>query len=184
MYGYVYLTIDNLKGQFYVGQHKSDVYDSKYLGSGVRICNIIKKRGGTETLRNYILQECDSKETLNLAEQYWIQCYREQYGDLVLNISNGGESVMTGRHHSENTKNKISKSLIGFTHSEETKQKLSQTRKGIPHPWKQKPLSEETRKKLSNSKWINKDGKTKQVSQINLSNYLSSGWSLGRGKLK
>lgn len=61
MYGYVYLTIDNLKGYFYIGQHKSETYDEKYFGSGLRIHNIIKKRGGTETLRNYILQKCDSK---------------------------------------------------------------------------------------------------------------------------
>jgi hypothetical protein len=53
-----------------------------------------------------------------------------------------------GKHHSEKTRNKISKNhigMIGKHHSEKTKNKMSEKKKG-------KPLSEEHRKKLSESK--------------------------------
>lgn len=183
MYGYVYLTIDNLKGYFYIGQHKGAVHDQKYFGSGIKIQNIIKKRGGTETLRNYVLQWCGDKETLDLAEQYWIQCYREQYNSRVLNISNGGESVMSGRNHSKQTKSKISEKLSGRSLSEETRMKMSASRKGVTHPWKKKPLSEETKAKLRNTKWINNGNESKMVSLEVLNDYLSTGWVLGRKRI-
>lgn len=157
MYGYVYLTIDNLKGYFYIGQHKGAVHDQKYFGSGIKIQNIIKKRGGTETLRNYVLQWCGDKETLDLAEQYWIQCYREQYNSRVLNISNGGEGCPGYKHTQENLV-KISAAAKGRTAwnkgkstSEETKLKIANTLKGRKSNHAGCKLSEESRKKISES---------------------------------
>lgn len=65
----------------------------------------------------------------------------------------------------EETKKKISQSLTGKKHSEETKQKMSEYRK--------------------NTVWVKKDGeKSKMVHVTVLEEFLSSGWSRGRGKLK
>ncbi len=45
--------------------------------------------------------------------------------------------TMTGRHHSKETKLKISRSHQGFKHSEETRRKMSIAKKGENHPnWK------------------------------------------------
>ena len=58
MIGYIYLTYDTLKNKVYVGQHKSEVYDDEYFGSGKIISRIIKKR--KSTLRNYVLEWCEN----------------------------------------------------------------------------------------------------------------------------
>jgi len=54
----------------------------------------------------------------------------------------GKTTWIKGKHHSEETKRKISGSHKGKHHSEETKRKLSESHKGKHH-------SEETRRKLS-----------------------------------
>ena len=63
---------------------------------------------------------------------------------------------MLGKHHSEETKRKISESHKGFHHSEETKRKLSEANKGK----KRKPHSEEAKRKMSEARkayWANKN---------------------------
>lgn len=57
-----------------------------------------------------------------------------------------------GRHHSEETKRKISKHNIGMLgkhHSEATKRKMSKALKGKKGWWKGKYFSEEHKKKIS-----------------------------------
>lgn len=64
----------------------------------------------------------------------------------------------------EETKKKISESLTGKKHSESTKKKMSDYRK--------------------NTVWVKKDGeKSKMVHITVLEEFLSNGWSRGRGKL-
>jgi len=57
----------------------------------------------------------------------------------------GENNPMFGKSHSDEIKNKISKSNIGKTHSDETKKKISEANKG-------KVFNNETRKKISNAK--------------------------------
>lgn len=65
----------------------------------------------------------------------------------------------------EATKEKISQSLTGKKHSEKTKQKMSDYKK--------------------NTVWVKKDGeKSRMVHLSILENFLSDGWSRGRGKIK
>lgn len=65
----------------------------------------------------------------------------------------------------EETKKKISQSLTGKKHSEETKQKMSAYKKSTV--------------------WVKKEGqKSRMVHLSVLENFLSDGWSRGRGKLK
>lgn len=87
MYGYVYLTVDTIRNNVYVGQHKSEMYDTNYFGSGNIIRRILKKR--PETLKNYVLEWCEDKETLNNAEIEWITLFRIECNSL--NIANGGQ---------------------------------------------------------------------------------------------
>ena len=49
----------------------------------------------------------------------------------------GRKSPMKNKHHTEETKNKMSETRKGKHHTEETRKKLSETRKGKKHPsWK------------------------------------------------
>jgi len=136
MEGYVYLTVDPLKGRVYVGQHKSKEYDKNYLGSGKIIKNIIKSRKGT--LKNYVLEWCDTAEELNEAEKSWIKNFKEECGERCLNITEGGENngghkwnpigelnPMFGKHHTEETRSKMK----GRTSSQITRNKISAVRK-------------------------------------------------------
>lgn len=59
--------------------------------------------------------------------------------------SSGTKHPMLGKHHSEETINKISNSLKGQHPTDETRKKLSDVRKG-------RIISEETKQKISNSK--------------------------------
>lgn len=60
--------------------------------------------------------------------------------------------LMLGKHHSEETRRKISQSQIGKKLSEETKRKLSEANKGVKHPNWGKHLSEETKNKMRDTK--------------------------------
>ena len=58
---------------------------------------------------------------------------------------------MLGKHHSEETKRKMSISAIGKKVSEETRQKLSESHKGKVSSRKGVCLSEETKRKISDT---------------------------------
>ena len=45
MYGYVYITTNLINNKRYIGQHKSDKFDTKYKGSGTLITQTFKKYG-------------------------------------------------------------------------------------------------------------------------------------------
>ncbi len=62
----------------------------------------------------------------------------------------GEKHPMWGKHHTEETRRKMSISHIGREqHSEETRRKISEANKGKKHPMFGKHQSEETRKKIS-----------------------------------
>ena len=48
MYGYIYKTTNLINGKIYIGQHKSEEYDSSYYGSGKLIRRAIEKYGITK----------------------------------------------------------------------------------------------------------------------------------------
>lgn len=83
--------IENLiNGKIYIGQDKHD--DSEYYGSGLNILRAIKKYG-KENFKKTIIENCDSQESLNEREIYWISHYRKIAK--VYNIRKGGEGGFT-----------------------------------------------------------------------------------------
>ena len=107
MYGYTYLTYDTKRDMYYVGQHKSETYDPKYLGSGNHIRRILKKR--PETLRNYVLEWCETKDTLDESEIRWIEYFREEMGvDKCYNIADGADGGCVWSNNKEAVSKKIS----------------------------------------------------------------------------
>lgn len=91
MYGYVYLTQNMLNGRVYIGQHKAKEFDTKYYGSGKILRQAIEKYG-IECFNCELLESCDTKEQLNLAEKNWIIHFKSLGDDVDLyNIADGGE---------------------------------------------------------------------------------------------
>ena len=78
------------------------------------------------------------------AEIRYIQEFREKFGDLITNATEGGPG-MSGYQMSESTREKISKAHLGMKMSLESRIKLSISRKGVPA----KPFTEAHRRNLS-----------------------------------
>lgn len=169
-YGYTYLTYDTKRDMYYVGQHKSETYDPCYLGSGRKIRNVIKKR--RDTLRNYILEWCESKEDLNESEIRWIAYFRDTEGyDKCYNLCDGG-GVTSGFKFSPQQIHNLSESHRGHRHTDEHKRKISESLKRtfVLHPCNVgRKLTDEHRRKISDANkgkkrsedWKNKLAKRK-----------------------
>jgi group I intron endonuclease len=176
----IYKTTNLINEKIYIGKDKKN--NPKYLGSGILLNNAIKKYG-RENFKKEIIQECKSLEELNESETFWILKLESYKREIGYNISFGGEggdtisnnprkheigkkhseqlrgkpSVMKGKNHSQETKEKLrltssgeNNGMFGKHHTEETKKILR-----IKHTGKH--LSEETKHKISESN-IGKEG--------------------------
>ena len=157
MYGYVYMTTNSINNKKYIGQHKANEFDEKYLGSGIALLNAIKLYG-ISSFKCEILKECETKEQLDEAEIYYIKEYDAVNSNDFYNITSGG-SMCRIEHMSEETKRKISNSNKGKKRTPEMVKKNSESKKG--------------------SKWMN-NGETQQyVLRKYVDKYLSDGWVYG-----
>lgn len=144
MYGYIYLTVDTIKNRVYVGQHKSEVYDGEYFGSGLIIKNIVKKR--KDTLKNYIIEWCETKDELNFAEQRWIELFREECGNKCINIADGGQGGILGDFHRE--------AIINSNKTREiTKEQLEKTKRTLLKKYGVENISQIPEVKIKNSQF-------------------------------
>lgn len=66
-------------------------------------------------------------------------------------VKAGSQNPRYGKHHTEETKKKISQSEKGKAVSKETREKISKVASGVNNPNYGKPRSEETRRKISNA---------------------------------
>lgn len=89
LYGYIYESTNLINGKKYIGQHKSKVFDEKYIGSGTYLHRAIEKYG-KENFIVKIIEECESKENLNEREIYWIKFYNAAKSTKYYNIAEGG----------------------------------------------------------------------------------------------
>ncbi len=117
MYGYVYKTTDLRNNKIYIGQHKSNNFDDKYYGSGVRITRLLEKYG-KENFKCEIIEECYSKDHLNEREIYWIDYLDSRNPDKGYNIASGGTWGDSGYHlgmlgKSQSEKQKLAASING-----------------------------------------------------------------------
>lgn len=89
-----------------------------------------------------ILEYLDNPEDIHLAEQFWMDVYREE-GRILYNYGLAAYNSRLGCAMSEETRRKIGKAFKGRRLSEEHKRKLKEARKKRP------PVSEESRRKMS-----------------------------------
>lgn len=144
----IYRITNLINGKTYIGQHKykDTPYDS-YMGSGILIKAAIKKYGIDNFIKDIIVAGIEDKETISKLEIKYIAYERSNNGNGCYNLAAGGEGcgeLNKGKHHLEETKQKMSEAHKNKPHSEEWNRKVAKANKG-------KHRSEETRKKLSES---------------------------------
>ena len=141
----VYKITSKIDDSYYIGVHliKNDekIWNDNYYGSGIIIKAKIKKYGKENFIREVLEWFNNSTD----AYEYEKKIVNESIDDKkCVNIAHGGIGGPTfkGRHHTEETKQKLREISSGKHLTEETKQKLREKNKG-------RIFSEETRKKIS-----------------------------------
>lgn len=134
-FGIIYKVTNKINGNVYIGQtmHSLKKRRSKHE-SNARMRKIEKsyfykaiRKYGKENFDWDILEYCNSKYELDLAEEWYIRYYRTFIRFNVCNgynLTMGGEGS-AGRVVSEKTKQKISKSKFGIALSKEAIQAMS-----------------------------------------------------------
>lgn len=142
-YNYIYLITNKLNRKIYIGKHSTNNLEDGYMGSGKLIKKAIQKYGIENFTKEY-LAFCDTEDTLNWFEKFYIKKYKARENGY--NLTDGGDGVIgiTGMKRSDETKKKLSNSHKGKLFSDEHKNKLSVAHKG-------KQRSEEHKRKLSES---------------------------------
>lgn len=148
----IYKTTNLVNGRQYIG--KSVRNRPSYLGSGSILKKAIQKYG-KENFVKEIIDKCSSIDELKEREEYWLNYYDAARNPMFYNTHNysygsgiGELATFYGRHHSDDTKNKLIEILSGRQFSDETRKKMSKSKKG-------KRFSESHRNKLSESKMGN-----------------------------
>ena len=137
MYGIIYKTTNTINGKIYVGQHKTQIIDDGYVGSGKLIRRSIEKYGAENFIRE-VLEVVYSREEAGVREEFWIGELDATKPAIGYNIT---QYAWGGQPHTDESRAKISTAHTGRVLSEETKQKISNSHKG-------KTVSQETKDKL------------------------------------
>ena len=98
----------------------------------VKLLQFAYNKYGLDNFNIYIVEEC-SVDILDERERFWIKKLKSHCSKWGYNVSLGGDAPMRGKHHSKESKDKMSVSHIGKTHSEKTKRKMSEIRIGKRH---------------------------------------------------
>lgn len=98
MYGYIYITENLINHKKYIGRHKSEKFDSWYIGSGIELHYAILKYG-KQNFSTKIICECESEEDLNEKEIFYIDLYNAVESADFYNISKGGDCTISGLVH-------------------------------------------------------------------------------------
>ena len=136
IYGIIYITTCLVNGKVYIGQ-TIHWQDKSYLGSGVALCEAVKKYGRSKFKRK-ILKVCYNQKQLDAWEMIMIRKYNSTDKSIGYNVL-PGTAIEFG--------------AVNPTHIPEVVEKIKNKKKdkwgGKNCYWYGKTLSEETKKKLS-----------------------------------
>lgn len=187
MYGYIYITTNNVNNKKYIGQRKGE-FDLNYYGSGKIISQAVVKYG-EENFSVEMLEQCESREKLNECERWWINHFDAVNRKDFYNIAKGGEGGHTIAGYNDEQKSiyskNMSKSLKGRTFTDEHKHKISESlknanlkRKGKDNPFYGKKHSDETKRKIAETKskqkgWHHSDEAKRKIGEANRNRIVS-----------
>lgn len=162
-YNYTYKITNIITNEFYVGVRSCDceIEDDKYMGSS-SIWTKLYVKEHKKDLKKEILETFETRKLANKAEVVLLKSVKDnplcinKYFDYTPDMTGtkqtpewiekrkmfGERNGMYGKHHSEETKKKISEKLKGRVFTEEHKRKISEAQKG-------KKIPEELREQYS-----------------------------------
>jgi group I intron endonuclease len=174
-YYYIYQITNLLDNKIYIGTHKTKNLNDGYMGSG-KILNYAKDKYGIENFKKDILEYFDTAEEMFAREKELVNdefLLRED----VYNIRRGGFGgfdyinksgmpKMLGKHHSQETRDRLSEVLIARRKNgtapkmtDEVRMNISESKLGTKYK-SRPPKSEEHKRKISDAikkKWQEKD---------------------------
>ena len=206
MYGYIYITTNNINGKKYIGQHKG-TFNTNYLGSGKLLKRAVKKYG-KDNFTVSLIQYANNSDELNELEIKYIAELKES-GQANYNLAKGGNCIgsiynyMTPDEIKKFKENmsKIQKKIKQYHSPEELEEKRKRAiernksdfmrkvcvKRNKERVWRKETLEKMSIKMANNKinsgkKYINKDGIRKMILKEELNYYLENGWNLGMGK--
>lgn len=159
--GYCYVTYCLDTSEFYIGKNQAKNFSDRYYGSGAAV-----KRWKADGLQldHWPISWATTAEELLEQEHTWVE--EAKLSSSCANIRPGGAPAMLGRHHTEESKKKMSESAKKVVHQpmpQEAKDKISASNKGkhtkteeerkaVSEFHKGRKRSEETCKRIGDSK--------------------------------
>lgn len=170
-YIYIWIRLDK-NTVFYVGKGSGNRYKDMSMRNRYFL-NVVNKVG-EDNVEIKIIEDNLLEQEAFEKEIYYIQYYKEQ-GCKLTNMTSGGEGScdwyqylteqekerhkeisksFLGKHHTDETKKRMSKSMTGLKHSfsKEGMKSLKEHAKNREPYWKGKQLSEETKRKISETR--------------------------------
>lgn len=173
---YIYKITNCINGKTYIGQHKYKQLNDSYMGSGKILKQAIAKYGIENFTKEIIVFNITSRTMADLIEKECIY-FERTLRKAEYNITEGGEGFYS--KHSQATKDKIRKSLIGNTRAKgknlnnknalgnkltkETCLKMSKSRKGNANNGCAYIKCLETGEVYRTREWINKGYRNVQL---------------------
>lgn len=149
-----------VNGKWYIGQsvnvdarikaHLRALRDDYHYNKHLRLA--FRKYG--EANFEFRVLEKTEEGLLDIQERLWIVHYKSNQREFGYNLESGGHE---NKHHSEETKRKMTEDRIGLHPSDKTKRKLSEAGMGKHHSGERSPkISEALRNSLSAKKHLQK----------------------------
>lgn len=157
---YIYRTTNLINGKIYIGKSERRIDESEnYFGSGTILNKAIEKYGKVN-FKKEILCVVNNINALNFLEIFCISLYKEEHGMNCYNLAKGGDGGNNYRYAPQEIKDEFSKTMSIVTkgenngfykkhHTEESKKKISEAKKG----WK---MSDEHKEIMRNKALGNK----------------------------
>lgn len=162
MYGYIYKTTNLINNKIYIGQHKSDIFDITYYGSGKLLKNSINKYG-LDNFKCEILKECFNKDELDYYEIFFIKQFNSTNKEVGYNITTGGYGCR------------------GYIFSKEDREKIgSKSREN--NLKRDKTIYDKVSKKHIGKKMMNNGKEQHWINQENIEEMKNLGWTIGSCK--